>query len=644
MANRQNIFLLKRSNVAGKVPAAGSLLLGELSLNTADVKLYASGTTTNSILPIGWDRIARTGDTMTGTLIVPTVSATTISATTFFGSGAGLTGIPGSIDTRVTATTFTNNTLAIEDSTGGTFSTVVNNFTGLTVNGILSAATYLNVTAGGTDTQIQYNSNGALTGTSKYTIDAVNQRIKVAATSGADAGFHVVNTGVGVNDTAAIRLENANAIATVFTTTTSSAIPLSAGFFSGFLNGFLVFPNSRRALRVNDTVSWFYGENDLGVVGFGTSGPTAQVHITGGTTAAGTASLKLGSGALLNTPETGAFEYNNTSLYFTRGTTRYDMLPNVTGNGQLIFNSGGTGYAGDANLTWNNATNTLTLSGTDTGINIQVITNEPAATSANQVRMYAKTAGGYDHLKYTNSSNHATNVQDSFLSNNITYWSTTSSSTGLWIGTGGAGAGTYSLGLPTNTSVYTTIKRGRYANVITTTNQQVGQKSSDAMWFRGSVTGRGGFLFFCTFGFDAWTAGSKLFVGLTSNTGNIVVGNPSANTNTIGFIIDSGDTAISFMSNSGGTSTKTAIGGQPTLSANTGYVAWIYMAPNTNVYGYRLDNINSGTTIVNTITTGINAPAVNTPMVAACLASNGANTGATAVNLGINRIYIETQN
>ena len=80
MANRKNTFLLKRSNVAGKVPAAGDLQLGELALNTADNILYASGTTSNSILPIGWDRVARTGDTMTGSLYAPSISATTISA------------------------------------------------------------------------------------------------------------------------------------------------------------------------------------------------------------------------------------------------------------------------------------------------------------------------------------------------------------------------------------------------------------------------------------------------------------------------------------------------------------------------------------------------------------------------------------
>lgn len=66
MAKRKNTFLIKRSNVPGKIPLHGDLQLGELALNTADVKLYTSGTTENDIIQIGWDRIHRTGDTVTG--------------------------------------------------------------------------------------------------------------------------------------------------------------------------------------------------------------------------------------------------------------------------------------------------------------------------------------------------------------------------------------------------------------------------------------------------------------------------------------------------------------------------------------------------------------------------------------------------
>jgi len=93
MAERQIKQLFKRSNVAGKVPSSGDLLLGEIALNTADVIMYASGTTTNEILPIGWDRISRTGDTMTGLLVSPSFSATTYSGGTYFGDGSNLTGI-----------------------------------------------------------------------------------------------------------------------------------------------------------------------------------------------------------------------------------------------------------------------------------------------------------------------------------------------------------------------------------------------------------------------------------------------------------------------------------------------------------------------------------------------------------------------
>jgi hypothetical protein len=125
MATRKNTFLLKRSNVAGNIPTAGQIQLGELALNTADVKLYASGTTTNSILPIGWDRISRTGDTMSGALYVPTISATTYqnlpSSTFTGGTVSGPTIFTGGLSANtISATTYNNlpNDLPISGTTG----------------------------------------------------------------------------------------------------------------------------------------------------------------------------------------------------------------------------------------------------------------------------------------------------------------------------------------------------------------------------------------------------------------------------------------------------------------------------------------------------------------------------------------------
>jgi len=81
MANRKNTFLIKRSNVPGKVPTPGDLQLGELALNTADVILYASGTTANQILPIGWDRLSTlSGGTVNGDVTINGF----VSATTYY--------------------------------------------------------------------------------------------------------------------------------------------------------------------------------------------------------------------------------------------------------------------------------------------------------------------------------------------------------------------------------------------------------------------------------------------------------------------------------------------------------------------------------------------------------------------------------
>lgn len=148
MAIRENTFLLKRSNVPGKVPLAGDIQLGEIALNTADVKLYTSGTTENDIIQIGWDRINRTGDTVTGDFMFNgDFSATTISATTYLNlptiggggdylplSGGTVTGdtifTSGLTATTISATTYQNLPLDVF-VTGATY-----NFTGdtLTLN------------------------------------------------------------------------------------------------------------------------------------------------------------------------------------------------------------------------------------------------------------------------------------------------------------------------------------------------------------------------------------------------------------------------------------------------------------------------------------------------------------------------------
>lgn len=60
--NRKNTFLLKRSNVSGKIPDPSDLVLGELALNLKDSKLYTLETDNNLVREIGWDKLSSDGD------------------------------------------------------------------------------------------------------------------------------------------------------------------------------------------------------------------------------------------------------------------------------------------------------------------------------------------------------------------------------------------------------------------------------------------------------------------------------------------------------------------------------------------------------------------------------------------------------
>lgn len=60
-------------------------------------------------------------------------------------------------------------------------------------------------------------------------------------------------------------------------------------------------------------------------VGINNSSPTALLHLAAGTATAGTAPIKLNTGTALTTPEDGAIEYHGSHIYFTIGSTRYQL-------------------------------------------------------------------------------------------------------------------------------------------------------------------------------------------------------------------------------------------------------------------------------------------------------------------------------
>lgn len=98
-------------------------------------------------------------------------------------------------------------------------------------------------------------------------------------------------------------------------------------------------------LRLNDGTSdrvWF---NAGGNVGIGVT-PTAGLTLRGGSSSASQAPLKFTSGPLLTTPETGAFEFNTNSLYFTQtsGTQRKTVAFQEDMQGNLLATVSGVNY------------------------------------------------------------------------------------------------------------------------------------------------------------------------------------------------------------------------------------------------------------------------------------------------------------
>lgn len=305
-------------------------------------------------------------------------------------------------------------------------------------------------------------------------------------------------------------------------------------------------------------------------------------------------------------------------------------------NTQIQFNDNDA-FGGDADLTWNKTTNKLTLGGTDTGIVLAGITNEPSAPASGNLILYSKEIAGRMTPKIVGPSGIDTPLQNALWQNNTVIWTPTTATAGVWQGSAGAGAGTYTTALPTTTNLYTAMKRGRWANVVTTANQVLGQRNTEAMFFLGNSAGMGGFSFYARFGFDVWTNGGRLFAGMHTGT-TVVSANPSALNNTCGFCVDDSDNgAISFLTR-GTSATKTPTG--ITLSNNRGYDINIFAAPNSSVIKWRIIDFVNGVEVSGTANSNI--PAANTMFTAGVLASNAALTTATAIHLGLNRIYVET--
>lgn len=362
-----------------------------------------------------------------------------------------------------------------------------------------------------------------------------------------------------------------------------------------------------------------------------TANTVAVLKDISGTTYQLTPATTLLAGQILTyTDENGWQQYNAAS----------DMADTLSASGsttQIQYNEFGV-LAGDTDFSWSSTNKTLSLSGTDTQINLKGITNEPTAPAAGNLLLYSKAVSGRMLPKIKGPSGLDSPLQTAFWQN-----SNVSIIASIGQGTTVSLLGTSTGITQATTNSYSQSYRIAYSSVVTTQNQQIGVRTEN-IFFRGNAAGMGGFFFVCRFGFELIKTGMRAFVGLSAGTTAVVTVDPSTLPNMLGFGFDLADNAWTFMHNdASGTCVKETISGQGTLATNlTGYDAYIFCAPNDSTVYYRLDRVDTGATICDSsVTTDL--PVNTTMLTAQCIMSNGtANIVVADARIGIIKMYVET--
>lgn len=233
-----------------------------------------------------------------------------------------------------------------------------------------------------------------------------------------------------------------------------------------------------------------------------------------------------------------------------------------------------------------------------------------AAAATDTLKMFARKVSGRMTPKYVGPSGVDQFFQDKISTNQSAFYLPNNGTTvGLNLGIGWSTGGTVSHPTPSSTApaIYSQQRRTRWANVATTTNQTLGLHTVTAMksFWRGNAAGLGGFNFHCRFAIGLWPAATvRLFVGLSDQNTSPVASDTLAG-NCCGLWHDTTEAAsvLNFVTRNGTTATKAAITLAANLAAGQCFDFYMWSAPNGSAIFYRLDELNTGTTLVDTSTT-----------------------------------------
>ena len=279
----------------------------------------------------------------------------------------------------------------------------------------------------------------------------------------------------------------------------------------------------------------------------------------------------------------------------------------------------------------------------------------PATPATDTLGFFAKNVGGRMLPKIIGPSGLDTCLQPAIFQNRTLMFVPSTGTTGTGSGCGfgpvWTSGGTVSHPTPASTSpaIANQMRRTRYANVVTTTNQTLGIKAAAAdtlNYWRGNAAGLGGFFYSARFIVELYPASTvRIFAGLTASSGTYVVASDTVLNDTCGLWHDttdpsSGANSFNFVTRNTTTTTKQSIALSNAIAAGNAYDFYMFCPPNGGTIYWRLDDINNNVTYENSTSTTL--PTSTTFMGPQCAMSNGtANVTVTTVAIGVAGVYTE---
>jgi hypothetical protein len=297
---------------------------------------------------------------------------------------------------------------------------------------------------------------------------------------------------------------------------------------------------------------------------------------------------------------------------------------------EVQYNDGAGGFAGAANVEIN------------TG-NLKLVSTTDPAIPTGGIIMYSKIVGGRHLPKIMGTSGVDTIMQVGLHGNSVMMIAPANATTAPTIWGGLLTTATTISHQQTIASAnpWQATRRTRFQTSGTAGNA-AGMRTGYTQWFRGSVSGYGGFWFRAQLGMNINLNGGQKFVGLCNSTA-VLGGEPSALLNMCGMGYDAADASTGswfFMYNDGtGTATKVSLGANALRNTNDGYDLVMFMAPGGSELFVRIVNLHTNVTVLETSYTTL-LPVANTGMAFKADVRNGAV--ASADNIEVAKVYIET--